>query len=133
MLSLLPVIGSAYSRLSAAADRIKVRSLYGRGSVFMETKQTIQVRGFIQLDALFRKRNWPTPLILDLTEPISGADLAKKLDIPLKDVEIIFINGLAKSLDDLIHPGDRVAFVPPGCPGPYRIHLGFYPKHQTNI
>ena len=99
----------------------------------MEAKKTIQVRGFIQLDALFRKRNWPIPLIFDLHEPITGADLAKKLDIPDKDIEIIFINGLAQSLDDLIHPGDRVAFVPPGCPGPYRIHLGFYPKHQSNI
>jgi hypothetical protein len=23
-----------------------------------------------------------------------------------------------------------VAFLPPGCPGPYRIALGFYGKHQ---
>ena len=45
----------------------------------MEAKKTIQVRGFIQLDALFRKRNWPIPLIFDLNEPITGADLAKNL------------------------------------------------------
>lgn len=96
-----------------------------------QTKKTIEVRGFIQLNALFKSRNWPVPLILDIQEPVSGAELARKLEIPLDQIEIIFINGLAQSLDDLIQPGDRVAFVPPGCPGPYRIHLGFYPKHTN--
>ena len=98
-----------------------------------QTKKTIEVRGFIQLNALFKSRNWPVPLILDIQEPVSGAELARKLEIPLDQIEIIFINGLAQSLDDLIQPGDRVAFVPPGCPGPYRIHLGFYPKHANPL
>ena len=98
-----------------------------------QTKKTIEVRGFIQLNALFKNRNWPVPLILDLEEPLSGHELARKLEIPLDQIEIIFINGLAQSLDDLIQPGDRVAFVPPGCPGPYRIHLGFYPKHANPL
>lgn len=95
-------------------------------------KKTIEVRGFIQLDALFKKRNWPVPLVLELQEPISGAELAEKLEIPSSEIEIIFINGHAQSLSELIRPGDRVAFVPPGCPGPYRLHLGFYTKNQSN-
>ncbi|CQR74767.1 hypothetical protein SOV_07950 [Sporomusa ovata DSM 2662] len=97
-----------------------------------QEKKTIEVRAFIQLSAIFKKKNWPTPLILELEEPISGTELAEKLEIPLNEIEIIFINGLAKSMNDLIQAGDRVAFVPPGCPGPYRIHLGFYAKHQDN-
>ena len=32
----------------------------------------------------------------------------------------------------MIYPGDRIAFLPPGCPGPYRIALGFYDKNQNN-
>ena len=92
---------------------------------------TIEVRGFIGLNAYFKSKNWPTPLILALEEPVSGFGLAEKLEIPLQDIEIIFINGHAQSMDELIYPGDRVAFLPPGCPGPYRLHLGFYPKHHT--
>lgn len=97
-----------------------------------QEKKTIEVRAFIQLSAIFKKKNWPIPLILELEEPISGTALAEKLEIPLNEIEIIFINGLAQSMSDLIQPGDRVAFVPPGCPGPYRIHLGFYTKNQNS-
>lgn len=95
-------------------------------------KTTIEVRGFIQLDALFKKRNWTVPLILELQEPITGLELAEKLEVPLNEIEIVFINGHAQAINELIRPGDRVAFVPPGCPGPYRLHLGFYNKHQNN-
>ncbi|TWH51841.1 MoaD/ThiS family protein [Sporomusa sp. KB1] len=97
-----------------------------------EQEKSIEVRAFIQLSAIFKKKNWPMPLILEIERPISGTELAEKLEIPLNEIEIIFINGRAQSMNDLIQAGDRVAFVPPGCPGPYRIHLGFYGKHQDN-
>lgn len=97
-----------------------------------QTGKSIEVRGFLQLDKLFKDRNWPVPLIFELQEPVSGAELAVRLEIPLDEVEIIFVNGFAQSPDYVIQPGDRVAFVPPGCPGPYRMALGFYSKNQGN-
>lgn len=95
-------------------------------------KQTIEVRGFLQLDAFLRKNHGTLPLILDLDAPTSGIDLAKKLNIPIDEIEVIFVNGLVQAVDYTINPGDRVAFLPPGCPGPYRIALGFYGKNQGN-
>lgn len=97
-----------------------------------QEEKTIEVRGFLHLNKVFKDRNWPTPLIYALAGPISGAELAEKLEIPLDEIEIVFVNGFAQSLDFLIQPGDRIAFVPPGCPGPYRIALGFYSKNQGN-
>ncbi len=96
-----------------------------------QSKKTIEVRGFMHLDAAFRKKG-PIPFIMELEEPITGAELANKLEIPWDEVEVIFINGLTYALDHEVHPGDRVAFLPPGCPGPYRLALGFYSKNQNN-
>lgn len=97
-----------------------------------QNKKTIEVRGFLHLDAIFRKRYGTIPLILDLDEPITGTALAEKLEIPLDQIEVIFVNGFVQALDFIINPGDRIAFLPPGCPGPYRIALGFYGKNQNN-
>ncbi len=92
--------------------------------------KTIEVRGFMQLVGLFRERNWPTPLMVDLEEPTTGIELAERLDIPLDSVEIIFVNGWAQDISHPVNPGDRIAFVPPGCPGPHRYYLGFVTKNK---
>lgn len=97
-----------------------------------ENKKTIEVRGFLHLDAIFRKKNGSIPIIMELEEPITGRELATKLEISWDEIEVIFVNGFVQELDYVIHPGDRVAFLPPGCPGPYRIALGFYGKNQNN-
>ena len=89
----------------------------------------IEIRGFLHLDKLFRERGWSIPLMLEIKEPLSGIELARQLEIPLKEIEVIFVNGLVQSVKYMINPGDRVAFLPPGCPGPYRVALGFYSKH----
>ena len=94
--------------------------------------KTIEIRGFLHLYKFFKEKSWPTPLIIDLEEPTTGTKLAERLEIPLDEIEIVFVNGFAQSLDYPIQPGDRIAFVPPGCPGPYRMALGFYSKNQGN-
>ncbi len=88
----------------------------------------IEIRGFGNLQKLFEEKGWPFPLIIDIGEEICAFNLADKLSIPTENIEIIFINGRASALDSLIKPGDRVAFIPPGTPGPYRVLLGFMPK-----
>jgi hypothetical protein len=104
----------------------------GGKSLSEKIGKTIEVRGFLHLNKVFKDKNWPSPLIIDLEEPITGTALAEKLEIPIDEIEIIFINGLAQAVKSLIQPGDRVAFLPPGCPGPYRMALGFYAKNQDN-
>ncbi len=96
------------------------------------SKNIIEIRGFLQLYSFIRKKYGKTPLLLELEDPISGAGLAEKLGIALDEIEVIFVNGFVQDLQYLINPGDRVAFLPPGCPGPYRIALGFYGKNQDN-
>lgn len=95
-----------------------------------QPEKTIEVRGFLHLHKLFKDRNWPVPLTVSLAKPLTAAELAKQLAIPEPEIEIVFVNGLAQSLNYTIQPGDRIAFVPPGCPGPYRVFLGFYAKHE---
>ena len=51
-------------------------------------------------------------------------DLAEKLGLPTEKIEAVFRNGVIQQLDDKIYPEDRVAFVPSGTPGPYRVLLG---------
>lgn len=97
-----------------------------------DQSKKVEIRGFLQLYAYLRKKYGKVPVFLELEEPITGVELADKLGIPIDEIEVIFVNGFVQSLDYVINPGDRMAFLPPGCPGPYRIALGFYGKNQGN-
>ncbi|SHI53125.1 hypothetical protein SAMN02745751_00500 [Dethiosulfatibacter aminovorans DSM 17477] len=92
----------------------------------------IEIRGFLQLDSYIRKKYGSMPVFLEVEGPLSGFELAYRMGIDPQDVEVIFVNGFVQGLDYTINPGDRMAFLPPGCPGPYRIALGFYGKNQDN-
>ncbi|SDF48646.1 MoaD/ThiS family protein [Sporolituus thermophilus] len=87
-------------------------------------KNTIELRGFARLMNLFQERGWPFPYHYPLSAPVSGCELLEQLAIDKDQVEAMFINGRAQPLDAVINPGDRVALIPPGTPGPYRILLG---------
>ena len=86
----------------------------------------IELRAFMDLADLFRERNWPSPLEVDIQGEMTGVQLLAMLDIPPEKVEVVFVNG--KAFDPsraILTGGDRVALVPPGVPGPYRVLLGF--------
>ncbi|WP_457553947.1 MoaD/ThiS family protein [Desulfobacula sp.] len=55
-------------------------------------------------------------------------DLIRQVQLDPEDVEVVFINGKVASFDRIIQDNDRVALVPPGTPGPYRVLLGFKNK-----
>ena len=55
-------------------------------------------------------------------------DLLKKIKLKPEDIEVVFINGKVASMDTIIEDNDRVALIPPGTPGPYRVLLGFKNK-----
>lgn len=87
---------------------------------------TIELHAYMGLADVFRERQWTNPLSFPLAAGTSGAALLADLDIPRERVEVMFINRKAIATDDaVIHPGDRVALVPPGVPGPHRFLLGF--------
>lgn len=59
-------------------------------------------------------------------------DVAVELDLPLERIEGVFVNHFVYNLDKTIMPGDEVAFVPTGVPGPHRFMLGIHSagKHE---
>jgi sulfur carrier protein ThiS len=86
----------------------------------------IELRAFMGLADLFRERNWPSPLKVDIQGEMTGAQLLAMLDIPPERVEVVFVNGKAFTPPmAVLTGGDRVALAPPGVPGPYRVLLGF--------
>ncbi|OPX90569.1 MAG: hypothetical protein A4E53_00961 [Pelotomaculum sp. PtaB.Bin104] len=84
----------------------------------------VEVRGFSFIKELLDQRGMPFPFYVDLTEECTAGELSDRLAIPRELIEAVFINGVVKRLSDTIKPGDRVAFLPPGTPGPYRVVLG---------
>lgn len=87
---------------------------------------TIELHAFMGLADVFRQRQWSNPHAYCLESDLTGKALLAALDIDASNVEVMFINRKAISVDSaMIHPGDRVALVPPGVPGPHRFLLGF--------
>lgn len=92
---------------------------------------TIELRGFMQLEQRFRERGWAYPHHFELDRDVEGTELLALLDVPLEEVEVIFVNRTAFPVEQArVHPGDRVALAPPGVPGPYRLLLGFKNKPE---
>lgn len=90
---------------------------------------TIELRAMMDLAELFRERQWSNPRAFPLEAETSGNALLAQLDIPREKVEVIFVNRKAVAADSaVVRPGDRVALVPPGVPGPHRFLLGFKNK-----
>jgi molybdopterin converting factor small subunit len=84
---------------------------------------TIRLFGFLR--ALRKERG--LPVCFDRAVPRegkSGSEIAAELELPEARIEAVFRNGLIQDLDQKVFPGDRIAFVPPGTPGPYRVLLG---------
>ncbi|MFZ5649505.1 MAG: MoaD/ThiS family protein [Bacillota bacterium] len=86
----------------------------------------VEVRGFSFIKELFDSRGLPFPFFVEIEEECTAAELAERLEIPPHMLEAVFINGVSQGAGGNVRPGDRVAFVPPGTPGPYRVVLGFF-------
>jgi sulfur carrier protein ThiS len=57
-------------------------------------------------------------------EDSTAVNLIEDLGLLLSDVEAIFLNGKVVPVSTILKEGDRVALLPPGTPGPYRVMLG---------
>ena len=66
--------------------------------------------------------------LIDVADGSTVRSLITDMGLDLEDVEAVLVNGLAASVDQPLHDGDRVAFLPPGTPGPYPVLLGLIKK-----
>lgn len=93
----------------------------------MDDPGTIEIRIFGMLGALRTERGLPTTVEMEVPAGgITSGQLADQLELPHDLIEGVFCNHTVYGLDHLIRPGDRVAFVPYGTPGPHRFTLGLY-------
>ncbi len=72
-------------------------------------------------------KNRQIPCVDAAIEIEDGQTVAQFLDglgLSSKDVEGVFVNGRISPLDTRLYDKDRVALLPPGTPGPYRLLLG---------
>lgn len=86
---------------------------------------TILFNAFSSLQKRLKARNRPyVNAPLDIAEGTTVEDLLAQMDLSPGDVEAVFVNGLVKPMNTVLGDADRVALVPPGSPGPYRVLLG---------
>jgi hypothetical protein len=86
-------------------------------------KTHIRMLGFLY--TFRRKQDLETSFELSLpSEGKSALAIARELELPIDRIEAVFCNNTIYSLDHMIMPGDKVAFVPHGTPGPHRYTLG---------
>lgn len=91
----------------------------------MKQEQPATIRFFGILQREMKSRGFDSAMSLEV--PAGGravSDLARELHLPAEMVEAVFINGVVGGMEDMVFPGDRLAFIPPGTPGPYRVLLG---------
>jgi sulfur carrier protein ThiS len=85
---------------------------------------TILFNAFSFLQKKLKENNQPyANVTMDLPDGTTVADLLTTVGLEDKGVEAAFVNGKVVPFDTVLEDADRVAFIPPGTPGPYRVML----------
>ncbi len=93
----------------------------------MSASPNTRIRLFGNLHTLRRERGLPTTAEIHLPrEGRSAEQVARELELPLEKIEGVFCNHRAYGLDHILRPGDEVAFIPTGVPGPHRFLLSIH-------
>lgn len=95
------------------------------------TADKVIVRMLGLLHTVRRERGLPD--VVEMSLPDGGrvaAEIARELDLPLEKIEGVFCNHVVYDLGHVIRPGDTIAFVPQGTPGPHRYTLGLHRAGQ---
>ena len=82
-------------------------------NAFSFLREKLQKKGISYID---------TPWVIDDKTRI--VDLIDALGLAQSDVEAVFVNHTVRPKETLLHDGDRVALLPPGTPGSYRLLSG---------
>ena len=87
----------------------------------------VTVRMFGLLHLFRSEQGLPSTVEVEVPEEgTTGRLLAVELGLPCDKIEGVFVNRTVYGIDHPIMPGDRVAYVPYGTPGPHRVFLGLY-------
>ena len=87
----------------------------------------VTVRMFGLLHLFRSEQGLPSTVEIDVpADGTTGRDLAVRLGLPCDKIEGVFVNRTVYGIDHPVMPGDRVAYVPYGTPGPHRVFLGLY-------
>ncbi|MDI6712842.1 MAG: hypothetical protein QMD96_06330 [Anaerosomatales bacterium] len=93
----------------------------------MDGNPVVEVRLFGALYTWASSHDAPVRAEVEVPrEGVLARDLAVAMGLPLELIEGVFVDGRVHGPDHLIVPGQRVAFVPKGTPGPHRVFLGLY-------
>ncbi len=93
---------------------------------------TITFNAFSFLQAKLKKNQTPhVNAALKLPKGMSIEELVQHVGLAKGEVEGAFVNNKIVSTDTILQDGDRVALVPPGTPGPYRVMLGMVPLKKN--
>lgn len=66
----------------------------------------------------------PIEAPMEITSPCDVHTLIATLGLKPEEVEAVFINRVVMPKETLLKDNDRVALLPPGTPGSYRLMLG---------
>ncbi|MBI5231800.1 MAG: MoaD/ThiS family protein [Coriobacteriales bacterium] len=99
----------------------------------MTSNGAVEVRMFGVLHTLRCQRGQSPRARVDVpAEGRAARDIAMELGLPLDQIEGVLCNHDAFGLGHVVRPGDRLAFVPYGTPGPHRFFLGLYAAGKEN-
>jgi molybdopterin converting factor small subunit len=86
---------------------------------------TITFNAFSFVRKKLKKQNIPyLNASVELQDDSTPRDLMNLYYLDDNDVEFVFVNSKVLPKDTKLRNGDRIAFVPPGTPGSYRLLLG---------
>lgn len=98
----------------------------------MPSPLTTTVRMFGALHTIRKGRGLASVAeVLIPAEGRTARDIARELDLPLDKIEGVFVNAIVYAIDHRVLPGDRIAFIPTGVPGPHRFMLGVHQAGRT--
>lgn len=85
----------------------------------------ITFNAFSFLRKKLKEQNIPyVNAIMELPENYTPNHIIKKFGYDKNEVEAVFINGKVMPKETILKNGDRLALLPPGTPGCYRLILG---------
>lgn len=51
-------------------------------------------------------------ITFNINQPVSAAEIAQQLGLPLAEIKFIMLNGHSNALEAIVQPNDRLAFFP---------------------
>lgn len=70
---------------------------------------------------------------LEIKDEMRVVDVIDFIGLAQNEVEAVFVNHLVVSKETKLQDGDRIALVPPGTPGSYRLMLGMKKLSSTHL